>query len=227
MVAWHTSRRGTAGTSPLRPWPCLGARTPLTEELAHGWSLAVAVPGSLGWQREGCQGDLGRHCSCCHPPCMAASSARGATPPFLSSVQPKCAQPQHGGNRGSSGMARPWAPPPPPPVPSRPSPPAAAWECWGPGGGSCPLTPHPLPFPYHCGDLLDGSTRSACDFFAPVGRMCGGVGGVSKGAVKGRFGAMENPPPARPPPPRPHPAPALQLCLVAPSPVGSQLSQQS
>lgn len=90
-------RMSAAGAPPHCLWLCLGGWTPRMEragrwvEPGHGCSRQHGLA-------EGCQGDLGRHCSCCHPPCMGASSAWGATPPFLSPIwllQLKCAQPQH------------------------------------------------------------------------------------------------------------------------------------
>lgn len=99
--------------------------------------------------------------------------------------------------------------PPPRPVPLAPSSPVPARERRGAGGGSGTLTPRPPPFPYRRCDLLDGSTRSACDF-APAGRMRGGAGGVGEEAVTGGLVRWKIPllPPPRPrPTPAPHPRP--------------------
>lgn len=64
-------RMCAAGAPPHCPWLCLCGWTPRTEG-AGRW----VEPGHGCWHglAEGCQGDPGRHCSCCHPLSMGSNS---------------------------------------------------------------------------------------------------------------------------------------------------------
>lgn len=172
-----------------------------------------------------CQGDPGRHCSCCHPPQRENRLRVGSDPPFPQPHVAAAAEmgPAAGIDVTETAPVR-WGPghhrqPLPQPMPPTP---LASAQCWGPGVALA--ASHLVPPRFLIAAVISSMAAPAQHVTSPAGRMRRGWGSRRRR----RFGAMENPPPAAasPPPcaspaplstaPRPHPAPRLRMGVPAP-----------
>lgn len=189
---------------------CLGGWTPRMEG-AGRW----VEPGHGCWHglAEGCQGDPGGHCSCCHPLSMGSNS------PFPQSRLAAAAE-----MRPATALRKLWhgdghhhVLPPSHHLQHQP----------GNAGvlGAAPVPSHLILCHFLITAVISSTAAPAQHVTSLQWGGCAGGGGVSKGAVTG--GLVRWKIPLLSPPPRPHPAPALQLCLLALSPVAAHRGPNS